>query len=521
VRGTVVAADTGSPLRRAQVRLNATDQRDTRVTASDASGGFEFRDLPAGRYQLSASKTGFVLVSYGQRRSSDPSRPIQLSDGEARKDVTLSLPRAGVITGRVLDEFGEPIPDAMVQAFRLQHVRGRRRLMPAGRFAQSNDIGVYRVFGLPPGQYFVSASSRGVGTGPDRVEDVVGFAPTYYPGTTNVSEAQPVSVAVGQEVTADFQLVPGRLARVRGSVLDSNGRPLTSGSVSLALRTEGGWAAMFGGSADRIQDDGTFTLTGVPPGTYTLTASSTGRRGFGGPGEDGERATLPLTVYGEDLDNIVVQTSRGLPIRGRVTTENGTAPFSPQQVGLMLESRDQEEGPMSFAGRAEVREDGSFELTALPGTRVLTVTSIPDGWQLRRVELGSNDVTDSGFEVKAGEALPAMRVVLTGQVTEVSGTASDARGDTVRDFTVVLFPEDRALWEVPSERYVRWARSDQDGRYRVEGLPPGEYLAVAAETIEDPRTAGPDAFEGLRALALPVTLGVGERKVLPLKLVTP
>ena len=521
LRGTVVTADTGAPLRRAHVRLSAPDLRDGRTTSTGASGEFEFRDLPAGRYQLSASKTGFVQLSYGQRLSSDPSRTLQLGDGETLRNVTLSLPRAGVITGRLVDEFAEPIPDVMVQAFRWQYVRGRRRLTPAGRFAPSNDIGVYRVFGLAPGQYFVSAHSRGVGMGPDRAEDAVGFAPTYYPGTASVSEAQPVSVAVGQEVTADFQLVPGRLARVRGSALDSTGRPLTSGSVSLALRVEGGWVSTFGGNADRIQDDGSFTLSGVPPGTYTLTASSSGRRGFGGPGEDGERGALPLTVYGEDLDNVVVQTSRAVPIRGRVITDEASATFSPQQVGVQLESRDQDEGPMYFTGRASVGDDGTFELPAFPGARFLRVTSLPDGWQLRRVLLGGEDVTDAGFEVKAGQAVPSLRVVLTSQVTELSGSVTDPRGETVRDFTVAVFPEDRALLELPSERYVRWARSDQDGRYRVEGMPPGDYLIVAAEGLEDPRTVGPDAFDGLKAQATPVRLADGERKVLPLKLASP
>ena len=176
---------------------------------------------------------------------------------------------------------------------------------------------------------------------------------------------------------------------------------------------------------------------------------------------------------------------------------------------------------MTSGGRAEVRDDGTFEAVAFPGARFLRVVSVPDGWQLRRVLLGTEDVTDTGFELKAGQAPPSLRVVLTSQVTEVSGTAADPRGEAVRDFTVVIFPEDRALWDVPSDRYVRWARSDQDGRYRAEGLPPGEYLAVAAEAIEDPRTMGPDAFDALRTLATPVRLAAGERKVVPLELVEP
>jgi hypothetical protein len=519
LQGTVVAADTGSPLRRATVRLSAPAMRDGRVASTDASGRFEFRELPGGRYQLSASKTGFVQLSYGQRQPYDPSRSLEISEGETLRNVSLALPRAGVITGRVLDEFGEAVPDAMVQALRFQYARGRRRLVPAGRFAQSNDIGVYRVYGLAPGQYFVAA--RATGHGPDRAEDVTGFAPTYYPGTTNASEAQPVSVGVGQEVNAEFQLVAARLARVLGTVVDSAGRPLTSGTVSLTQRVEGASVPAFGGNTSRVDEDGSFTLSAVPPGTYTLTASSSGRRGPQAAGDEGERGVLPVTVFGEDIENIVVQTSRGLVLAGRITTDGGPAGFTPEQVGVQVESRDQDDGPMSFSGRADVQSDGSFELVVFPGARALRVTSVPDGWQLKRALLGGEDVTDTGFEVKPGQPLPSLRIVLTSQVTEIAGTVADARGDAVRDFTVVIFPEDRALWDVPSDRYLRWARSGKDGRYRAEGLPPGDYLAVAAESIEDPRTTGPEGLEALRAAATAVRLGDGERKVVPLKLSAP
>lgn len=521
LRGTVVAADTGAPLRRAQVRLSAPESRDGRVASTDGAGRFEFRDLAGGRYQLSASKTGFVQLSHGQRVPSDPSRTLQVGDGETLSNVALALPRAGVITGRLVDDYGEPMADVLVQAFRWQYVRGRRRLVPAGRFATSNDIGVYRVFGLAPGQYFVSAHSRGQGAGAERGEEAVGFAPTYYPGTPSASEAQPVSVSVGQEAAADFQLVPGRLARVSGTALDAAGRPLTSGTVSLTLRLEGGWVPAFGGNADRVQEDGSFTLSAVPPGTYTLTASSGGRRGSRDPGEDDERGTLPLTVYGEDVDNLVVQTTRGALVRGRVLAEDPSGTFPPQQVSLQLEARDQEDGPMSFSGRTSVAEDGTFEVRAFPGARFLRVASVPEGWQLRRVLLGGEDVTDAGFEVRPGQTVGPLRVVLTSQVTELSGTAADSLGETVRDFTVVVFPDDRSLQELPSERYVRWVRSGQDGRYRVEGLPPGEYLVVAGEELADPRTVGPDAFEDLRARAAAVAIGDGERKVVPLKVGSP
>jgi hypothetical protein len=531
LRGTVVSADTGAPLRRALVRVTARDQRQGRSVSTDANGRFEVRDLPAGRYQASASKSGFVQLAYGQRRPYESGRPIELKEGETLERIDFSLPRAGVITGHIVDEFGEPVSDAMVQALRSVHMRGRRRLMPAGRITQSNDIGVYRVFGLPPGEYIVSATlgSRDFG---EQDQDASGYAPTYYPGTPNVAEAQRVAVAVGQEAGADFQLVPARLSKISGTVTDSTGRPLGSGSVALTRRFDGdgagtGTVFMIGGNTGRLQQDGTFRLTNVAPGTYSLNVSSGGRGGRGGgppmlePGDPSvEYASIPITVAGEDIENLGVQTSRGLTIRGRLVTEGTPPSFSPSQLTVVVESRDSEGSPtlMFAGGRPSVRDDWTFELTVFPGARSVRVLGIPDGWQLKAVTLGGDDVTDSGFEVRAGQSPGALRVVLTSQVTEVTGTVSDSRGDAVRDYTVVVFPEDRALLDLPSDRYMRTAQPDQDGRYRIEGIPPGQYLAVAVESPGDDGYPSPEMLESWRSLASPVRLVEGERKNVPLKL---
>jgi protocatechuate 3,4-dioxygenase beta subunit len=530
VRGTVVAADSGAPLRRAMLRLSARDTRQGRSASTDGNGRFEFRDLPAGRYQISASKGGYVLLSFGQRLPHEAGRPIELRAGETLDNVNFSLPRAGVITGRIVDEYGEPVSDAMVQALRSSYLRGRRRYVPAGRFAQSNDIGVYRVFGLPPGEYLISATLSGREFPSEPNQEASGYAPTYYPGTPNVAEAQRVSVAVGQEAGADIQLVPARLAKITGVVSDSAGHPLSRGQVVLTRRFDSGASGenavvMIGGNSASLQQDGAFTLTGVAPGTYDLVVSS--RPGPPMALEAGDRgaeyASVPVTVAGEDLEHVVVQTSRGITIRGRVITEGTPPTFSPSQVNVFLQARDSD-GPTMFlamGGRPAVRDDWTFELTAYPGARVVRVAGVPEGWQLKSVSLGAENVTDAGFEVRAGQPLGTMRIVLTSQITEVTGTVADGRGDPVRDYTVVLFAEDRALLDLPSDRFLRTGRPDQDGRYRIEGLPPGDYLAVAVDSLGQDGSPDPDTLESWRALATSVRLGEGERKAVPLKLALP
>src|SRR5438093_8164247 len=158
IRGRVVAADTGLPLRKAQVRVFSPELRENRMASTDAEGKYELKDLPAGRYQVSVTKGSYVSLSYGQSRPFEAGKPLEVPDAQIIEKVDFALPRGGIIAGKVVDEFGEPIADVRVMPMRYQYVQGRRRLNSAGRMATTNDIGEYRIFGLAPGQYFLSAT---------------------------------------------------------------------------------------------------------------------------------------------------------------------------------------------------------------------------------------------------------------------------------------------------------------------------------------------------------------------------
>ena len=178
LRGQIVAADNGSPIRRAQVRVTSPDAREGRIATTDAQGRFEIKELPAGRYTITASKGGFVSLQYGQRRPSESGTPLELGDGQTIEKITIGLPRGSVLGGRISDEFGEPVANASVMAWRYAYAAGTRRLMPAGQNARdtTDDQGHYRLFGLPPGDYYVSAILR---TGGPEVTDPMGEQSGY------------------------------------------------------------------------------------------------------------------------------------------------------------------------------------------------------------------------------------------------------------------------------------------------------------------------------------------------------
>src|SRR5437773_353523 len=159
IAGRVLAADTGRPVKRARVFASAAELPGGRGILTDDTGLFQLAELPAGRYTLSVSKSGFVSLSYGQRRPLQSGTPLQLADGQEIKDNEFRLPRGSVIAGHVYDETGDPLPGVLVRVLRYQYQQGDKRLAPAGT-AQTDDQGQYRVWGLMPGDYYVDAQSR-------------------------------------------------------------------------------------------------------------------------------------------------------------------------------------------------------------------------------------------------------------------------------------------------------------------------------------------------------------------------
>src|SRR3954462_6199403 len=164
ISGRVLAADNGRPVKRARVFATAAELPGGRGMLTDDSGVFDLAELPAGRYPLTVSKSGFVALSYGQRRPLQAGTPLQLADGQQLKGIEFQLPRGSVISGRVLDEDGDAMPGVMVRIMRYQYLQGERRLTPAGN-GQTDDRGQYRVWGLMPGDYYVNAIARAGGGG--------------------------------------------------------------------------------------------------------------------------------------------------------------------------------------------------------------------------------------------------------------------------------------------------------------------------------------------------------------------
>jgi hypothetical protein len=522
IRGVVVAADTGAPLRRVQVRATAPEVRGGGVTSTGVDGRFEIKDLPAGRYIIMASKGAFVSIQYGQRRTGEPGTPVELADGQIAEKVNFSLSRGSVIAGRIVDESGDAMSGVNVRPMRYAFMAGSRRLMPTGVSDRTDDQGAYRLYGLAPGDYYVSATS-GFGAGNFAVNGAAmsnteadGYAPTYYPGTPNIAEAQRVTLKTGQEITSvHFMLNPTRLAKVGGRALNSRGEPARA-MVMLLPTDVAGEIFMGPNSNSMTGPDGSFQLANVAPGRYNINV-----RPMGMPAGDSEFAMLPITVGSDDLDNVMLTTAVGAVARGVVQTDDGTAPsFRSDEVQLFAGSLE----PMTMAiggGPPKINSDFSFEMTGLFDRRLFRGSiQGPIGWYLKAVYFDGEDVTDSGVEFTPGRTYDGLQVVFTQKTTELSGLVTDSRGRPVVDATVVVFPANRERWVFQS-RYLRTARPDTEGRYNIKTLPPGEdYLIIVVQNLENGQGGDPEFLTRAREEAKSFTVNEGEKKAIDVKLST-
>jgi hypothetical protein len=483
IRGHIVRAD-GLPLARAEVRLGSLEPPVApRTSITDETGSYEFSQLPAGRYLVFASKTGFVAREFGQTSTAESGQPIVLAARETRERVDIVLPRHSAITGRILDENGDPIEGINVSVRALQSSGGRTRLTSVAGVAprRTNELGRFRVYGLQPGDYVICAD-----VGPTGSDDLPGYPATCFPGTINPLEAQRLHVGAGEDVlNLEFALAPSRTARITGRTFTASGEP-TQASVQMrpSWRSTGALADAIGA---RVESDGSFEFANVPPGEYVIQA-------FKGV----EMGWQLVTVQASDVTDVAVTTLPGSTIAGRVVFENGEAPAA-REMDLTITPADPDQTPfVGAASRADIHDDWTFEITDVIGPGRLRVARAPAGWAASRVIVNGLDAVDAVIPFGAqSQSLTDVQILMTNKITRLTGTVIDAGR------AVVAFSDDRDRWYQGS-RFLAVARATPAGRFAIEGLPGGTYLVTAIDRFpdsdewEDPNFLGPLAARATR-----------------------
>jgi hypothetical protein len=570
IEGTLVAIDSGRPVRRARVSLSSVGGGAVgQSVTTDDLGGFIFKDLPAGAYNLAASKPGYLDSIYGQRRpgTGRPGTPIQLTDGQHLEKITFQLARGGAIMGTVVDEQNEPVFGQQVRVYRYTRQGGERTLQSAGSDV-TDDRGQYRIPVLLPGEYIVSmfprespsdaavqelkiaaesmaASARAGGDEQMLVklkEDIArardikadetseSYAPVYYPGTTQASGAQPIMIEVGQDrAGVDLQQQLVRTSRISGIVTaPADGGPnAVAGTTILLVDTDQIIPGITSRTA-RPGPDGQFTVSGVPPGHYMVIARSAPltSRTIEGPTADSPgvkvSTTSGATQYwamsdliadGRNVSDLSLVLQKGMSVSGAVKTDaSGGQTFDLARVRLTLTpvgALANAQFPQVF-GTADTA--GRFTLTGvMPGKYKIAVAGPPAAWTMKSAVFNGRDVLDFPLEVKPSEDQGGGVITLTTHPGALSGMLQDASGQPTAAYTIIVFPLDERFWAPPARRIMA-TRPSTDGRYSFSGLPPGEYRLIAVTDVEPGQWFDPAFLRENGGLALPITLGDGERR---------
>lgn len=475
ISGQTVNALTGEPLKKVHLLLRSvtTPQASGILAATtDASGAFAFRDVERGTYRLSAERNGFVRLEYGARGSNRGGSTITLADGQKMTGVELRLTPQAVITGRVLDEDGDPAAGSTVTVMRYTYLRGRRQLA-ASESATADDQGDYRLHGLQPGKYYLSALGRWAGVpSTGRADTEENYAPTFYPNTVDAAGAVPVNATAGAVLRGmDITLARVRTVRVTGRIVDPGGQPLGRNVTVFAVRESS--PDVFNGRPGSAAPgaDGRFVLRGLRPGAYILGAERW---------QDNQRwsARQPLAVGVDGAENVTLTLMPPVELQGRIRVEGSSeAKFS--GANLMLQPRTDAAGMGAGGGR--VKEDGSFIVqNAAPDLYDVSLMGTPAAMYVKAIRYGSDDVLAAGLNLTRG-AGETLDILLSPAAGSVDVTVQDAKQQPAVGAIVVAVP-DGARAALP--QFYKLAPTDQYGHATLRGVAPGEYKLYAWEEVD-------------------------------------
>jgi hypothetical protein len=468
IEGRVVHAVTGEGLRSATFLVQILPApgpaaRERQIffytTTTDSAGHFELKDLEPGNYgALIASRPGFSRDQQGGT--------VTLQPGEKRKVPDFKLTPQSVISGKILDEDGEPMIGVSVSLLQSRYLNGIKRLESQGTLT-SDDRGAYRMPGLSAGKFYLVASLP-TGQNPgmiDRTESNEAFVPTYFPGVTDSASAQPVTVQQG------FELQGQNIVMKRVKTVSVSGRlqsPVENpeGNYYIELHPKEGRSAP--GFQQRViaMPRHEFTFRGVLPGTYTLLASAD-------QGNVRHQLQQRIDVGGEDVANVVLDIPPGVDLTGQLELEDpASASIAMPQVIL-----NPSPGSLLRQISAPVDAQREFVLPAVAATRYrVGLAQLPAGSYIKSATLNGVEVLDSGIDLAKISPGP-LRVVLSTKGAKVSGSVQDKDSKSVPSAWVVLVPEKAILRDDPQS--YRTASTGPDGAFTMQPVRPGDYRAYA------------------------------------------
>lgn len=494
ISGTVMNAADDMPLPRARVTAVSRELPESRVVITGPDGKYAIGDLPAGSYSITATRTGFAPFAYGQGRSVTGT-PVAVGAGQQIANLDLPLLAAGVITGRILDEDGAPFAGATVDALinRFQNDHDTRVSVAT---VQTDDRGEFRLFGLAPGPYYVSAADPAFAS-VSSPKGVLHYSPTYYPGTPLADQARTVTVGAGTPPHVEFKLQIVPPARVSGQLVAYDSRPLLSGAIMMSP-VEGQGVPLVAPDEPAIYPDGRFSFNGVAPGHYQIRA-----RGQTEAAAPAIFAVYSVEVFGRDADGVRMTLRPGATLDGTVSVESVRGTRPPELSGLRVRAPLVDGNAFEDSLTGAVQPNGRYTLRGIiEGSHQIVVDGLEPPWFLKSVRYHGSDITDLQLTVEEREQLHDLRIVISDASSLVSGVVRNPRQRPVANAGVLICPA-IPMYRIRTNRRLRITFTDQQGRWSVAGLPPGDYFAVAGPAIHEGDLGRRDRLEALLTIGTP------------------
>lgn len=559
LRGHVAYETTGRPVRRSHIILLGESKNSGELTGmTDARGDFQVKNVSQGKYFIMVNAAGLITplsvldmeqlkgnnIDFEEIRKQFEEVSV---DGINDKTVEVRARLGGAISGRITYQDGDPAINVHVDIVRRKDGRIGRfiaNISPSSLIGfQTDDRGVYRFSGLPPGEYIVSASENiqhgdaGRGRmGGEYMSGINSLAVTYYQNATSIGSATPIKVEAGEdEKNIDITLSDRPLYTLSGIVRSRrDNRPLARAQVTLVNKDESRSVPQSMPYAEaqpvsETDEQGQWAFNEIPDGNYTLIvqppydieemATTTTTSSSDAPEQTRTIAhnrkklilkQLDVKIGGRDVTGMLIEMTEGARISGTVTVEGGKP--LPRVLIISAQPFDAES---SAAARSSVDRKGNFAIDGVPGGKVyLSINSTEQTYYTKSIMMGGATYTRAPLAVQESSEIKDVSIIISSEVSTLTGhVLSSPNGAALGNAHVVLFPVDPALWNT-SGLFLN-GDADASGLFSVSGAP-GEYLVIALRPGEASRLSEEEFFKSRAATAARVTLQANERKSLDL-----
>ena len=451
------------------VLLTEGNERRTEIarTSTDAEGRFRLSVETAGRYRVMPFAPAYVSSN-----AHSIAKVITVVPGEEIKDVDFALVPGGVITGRVLTPEGRPaIAERITVTPVAQPDQTRSNLNLPAAMLETDDRGVYRIFGLPPGRYLVSAGTAGQSVAADVYNRRFSYTRTFHPNVGEEAKATVIDVTAGGEASnVDITMLPrAETFTASGRIVDArNSQPLAGVTFGYAVARENGRVS--GAPVRDLQTDtkGEFVIHKLTPGRYVVFVSSNKDTGV-------YSEMLPFEVTKGDVTDLELKAEQGSSVSGTVVVEGVTdVNITGKLTGLSLGNiLHQPQMIWTAQEMPVINPDGSFRFNGLrpgklriaPNTRLL-----PRGFSVVRVERDGLAQRDGIDIPNDATNITGVRIVMAYGNGIVRGEAKTNNAEVPQGTPLFVFAR-----RTDSPTITASTEVDARGGFIIEWLAPGEY----------------------------------------------